>query len=122
MVTAVTSFGRSGLYDWLVQRFTAIVLAAYTVLIVAFIAMQSNLDYATWVEFHRQTWMRIFSLLCVLSVIAHSWIGLWGVLTDYITTRMIGGSAVALRVSILGLFVVVAFAFVVWAVEILWGF
>ena len=122
MVTAVTSFGRSGLYDWLVQRFTAIVLSVYTVVIVGFIVGNPDLDYATWSAFHRQTWMRIFSLMVVASIIAHSWIGLWGVLTDYITTRMIGANAVALRVSILGLFFVVAFAFVVWAIEILWGF
>ncbi|MGB0744865.1 MAG: succinate dehydrogenase, hydrophobic membrane anchor protein, partial [Opitutales bacterium] len=29
MVTAVTSFARSGLADWLVQRISAVILAAY---------------------------------------------------------------------------------------------
>ncbi len=29
MVTAVTSMGRSGLYDWLMQRVTAVILLAY---------------------------------------------------------------------------------------------
>ncbi|RLA58972.1 MAG: succinate dehydrogenase, hydrophobic membrane anchor protein, partial [Gammaproteobacteria bacterium] len=29
MVTAVTNLGRSGLYDWLMQRVTAVILLAY---------------------------------------------------------------------------------------------
>ena len=29
MVTSVTSMGRSGLYDWLMQRVTAVILLAY---------------------------------------------------------------------------------------------
>ena len=29
MVTAVTSMGRSGLYDWMMQRVTAVILLAY---------------------------------------------------------------------------------------------
>ena len=33
MVTAVTSMGRSGLYDWLMQRVTAVILLAYFLLV-----------------------------------------------------------------------------------------
>ena len=29
MVTSVTNLGRSGLFDWLVQRFSAVILGAY---------------------------------------------------------------------------------------------
>ena len=29
MVTTVTSMGRSGLYDWLMQRVSAVILLAY---------------------------------------------------------------------------------------------
>ena len=32
MVANVTSFGRSGVYDWMVQRVSAVVLGLYTVL------------------------------------------------------------------------------------------
>ena len=34
MVTQVTNLGRSGLYDWLMQRASAVVLLAYTVFLV----------------------------------------------------------------------------------------
>ena len=48
MVKAVTSFGRSGLSDWLLQRFTALVLLAYTLCVGAFIVLASDLNYSQW--------------------------------------------------------------------------
>lgn len=122
MVTAVTNLGRSGLSDWLVQRFSAIILAAYTVFIVAFIVFTPELDFAKWTELFGQLWMRIFTLLVLLSCAAHGWIGLWNVLTDYVTTRMMGNSAVALRMIVLAVYALVTVAYLVWGVEILWGF
>lgn len=37
MVASVTSLGRSGVYDWLVQRVSAIVLAVYFVFLLGFL-------------------------------------------------------------------------------------
>ena len=39
MVTTVTSFGRSGLSDWLVQRVSAIILGAYSIFIVVYLSL-----------------------------------------------------------------------------------
>ena len=36
MVASATSFGRSGLHDWLVQRVTAVVLAVYVIYLASF--------------------------------------------------------------------------------------
>ena len=122
MVTAVTSFGRSGLYDWLIQRVSAVVLAAYTIFIAAFILMTPDMTYEVWKALFGQLWMRVFSLITLVSIAAHAWIGLWSVLTDYLTTRMMGNKATAMRVlaqMVLGL---VTVTYVVWGVEILWGF
>ncbi len=122
LVTAVTSLGRSGLADWLIQRVTAVVMAAYTIFIVAYLLLNPELSYAQWAELFSQTWMRIFSFAVVLSIVAHGWIGMWVVLTDYITTRLIGGSALFLRTSVLAIYLVINFAFIIWAIEIIWGY
>ncbi|WP_045859238.1 succinate dehydrogenase, hydrophobic membrane anchor protein [Teredinibacter purpureus] len=122
MVTAVTTWGRSGLYDWLVQRFSAVVLAAYTVLVVGFIVFHPGMTFDDWSGLYGQLWMRVFSLLVLVCTIAHGWIGLWGVLTDYVTTRMMGRSALALRMFILFFYALINVGFLVWGVEILWGF
>ncbi|MYM62756.1 succinate dehydrogenase, hydrophobic membrane anchor protein [Pseudomaricurvus sp. HS19] len=122
MVTAVTSFGRSGLYDWLIQRVSAVVMAAYLVFIVAFILCTPEMTYAEWKGLYSHLWMRIFSLATLLSIAAHAWIGLWAVLTDYITNRMMGAKATVLRLLAQVVLGVITVTYVVWGIEILWGF
>lgn len=121
MVTAVTSFGRSGLYDWLIQRVGAVVLTAYTIFLVVYIALNPDLDFAQWSALFNQLWMRIFSLLALISFITHAWIGLWSVLTDYLTNRLLGAKATVLRVVAQMVLGVAAVTYLVWGVEILWG-
>jgi len=76
--------------------------------------MNGNLDFVTWKELFQCTAMRIFSLLALLSIAAHAWIGLWTVATDYI--KPTGTRLVFHLVVILALF-----AYVVWGVQVLWG-
>lgn len=122
MVTAVTNLGRSGVYDWLFQRVTAFILALYTFFIVGFILSHPQVSYAEWQALFSQFWVRIFSLLALLSMAAHAWIGLWVVLTDYVTTLTMGRKATAVRVSLQLLLGVVTVVYTVWGIEILWGF
>jgi len=121
MVTTVTNLGRSGLSDWLVQRFSAVVLAAYSIFLLVFIVSHPGLTYAEWSALYGQLWMKIFSLLALGSLVAHGWIGLWGVLTDYITERMVGGSALSLRMLALLIYALINISCIVWGIEILWG-
>jgi succinate dehydrogenase / fumarate reductase membrane anchor subunit len=121
MVTTVTSFGRSGLYDWLIQRVGAIVLTAYTLFIVAYIALNPGLSYEQWSGLFSQLWMRVFSLITLISFVTHAWIGLWSVVTDYVTNRMMGAKATIIRLVIQSVLGVVAVAYLVWGIEILWG-
>lgn len=121
MVTAITSFGRSGLYDWLIQRISAVVMAAYVIFLTGFILLTPDLTYQQWSELYSQLWMRVFSLATLISIAAHAWIGLWTVLTDYITNRMMGGKATVLRLLCQVLLGAVTLFYVVWGVEILWG-
>lgn len=122
MVTAVTNLGRSGLYDWLVQRVSAVVLAAYTVFIVLYLLLNPGLEYEQWQALFGQLWMRIFTLLALLSVVAHAWIGLWAVLTDYLTDRVMGAKATVMRLLAQVLLALVAVIYTLWGVEIIWGF
>ena len=78
MVTQVTSFSRSGLSDWLIQRVTSLILLSYFLCIAG--TLVAGVDYASWHAMHQTTGMRIFTLLAVLSLAAHAWIGLLGCL------------------------------------------
>lgn len=121
MVTAVTNLGRSGLYDWLVQRATAVILLAYFLCIGGFLLTHPNLDYAQWHAYFTSTFMRIFSLLALIAMVAHAWIGLWQVTTDYFTERQIGAKAIFVRLIVQSVCGVTAFAYLVWGVQVLWG-
>lgn len=119
MVTSVTSMGRSGLYDWLMQRVTAVILLAYF-LYVGFVLL-NGVDYTAWKELYSQTWMRIFSLMALISLGIHAWVGIWVVLTDYVTERLMGPKGNVLRFLLQVLCALVMFTYVVWGIQILWG-
>lgn len=114
MVTSITSFGRSGLYDWMIQRVTAVALLAYTVFMIGYLVVNPDLDYNQWKGLFESTAMRIFTLLALLSLAAHAWIGMWSISTDYIKPtgiRFLFQSACGL----------LTFIYVVWGIQILWG-
>ena len=119
MVTAVTSMGRSGLYDWLMQRVTAVILVAYFLYVGG--VLVGGIDYTGWKELYSQTWMRVFSLLALLSLGIHAWVGLWAVFTDYLTERMLGAIGNKLRFLAQAASAVIMFTYVVWGIQILWG-
>ena len=121
MVTIVTSFGRSGLSDWMIQRISAWVMTSYLVFIVGYLLANPNLDYAQWVELNSSLPMRMFSLITILSIAAHAWIGIWSVLTDYVTVRLIGPKATAIRLFFQLGMIAITLLYVVWAIDILWG-
>lgn len=114
MVTSVTNLGRTGAFDWLMQRVSAVVLAVYTLFLAGYALASPDLDYAQWAGLFDQLWMRIFSLLALILLGIHSWVGLWTITTDYI--KPAGPRFLAQACSGLLMFI-----YLVWGVEILWG-
>jgi len=121
MVTNVTSLGRSGLSDWLIARVSAYVMTAYLIFIVGYLMLTPELDYTQWAALNSSLPMRMFSLVTILSIAAHAWIGMWCVLTDYITVRLIGPKATALRIIFQLGMIAITLLYVIWAIDILWG-
>ena len=121
MVTNVTSLGRSGLSDWLIARVSAYVMTAYLIFIVGYLMLTPGLNYTQWAALNSSLPMRMFSLLTILSIAAHAWIGMWCVLTDYITVRLIGPKATALRIIFQLGMIAITLLYVIWAIDILWG-
>ena len=121
MVSSVTSLGRSGLSDWLVQRVSALVMTAYIFFMVGYFVINPSPSFEQWQALHGSLAMRIFSLLTILSIAAHAWIGMWCVLTDYITVRLIGPKATPIRMFLQLAMIALILFYVVWAIDILWG-
>lgn len=114
MVTSVTSLGRSGLYDWVIQRATAVIIAAYVILLLGFFMVTPDLSYDQWRSFMGSLGMKVFNLMTLFSIISHAWIGVWTISTDYIKPT-------AVRFLFQGLCGLASFAYVIWAIDILWG-
>lgn len=121
MVTNVTSFGRSGVADWLVQRVSAVILGVYFVGLLGYLVLNPELDFDRWQALFSTTWMRIASLAALIALCAHAWIGMWTVSTDYITTALMGSKANILRFVFQLACVVLIFIYLIWGIQILWG-
>ena len=121
MVTNVTSFARSGLADFVVQRATAVVLALYTVLLVIWFATHADPDYAAITGFFGNPAMKAFSTLALLSTIAHAWIGMWTVGTDYIRPHYFGGGATVFRLIYQAGCMLALFVYVLWGSAVIWS-
>ena len=121
MVTNVTNFSRSGLYDWMAQRVSAVVLAAYSLFLLGYVIANPGMGYAEWQGLFANNWMRIFSLLSLVALGAHAWIGLWAVTTDYLTPMSLGKVPTGVRFLVQALCGIIMFVLFVWGVQILWG-
>ena len=121
MVSSVFGFGRSGLSDWVVQRISAVILLAYVLFLAFVIATTPDMRFMDWQAIFAPLWMKMFSLLSLLALCAHAWIGMWTIGTDYITVRLLGRWGTVLRVLYqLGCLALI-FVYFIWCVQILWG-
>lgn len=114
MVTSITSLGRSGLHDWLIQRVSAVVLTAYVVYLTTFIFSAELLTFSVWQQLFTQVWFKVFSLLALVSLCFHAWIGLWIISTDYL-------KPLAIRMVVQIFIILSCFAFMVWGAQIIWS-
>ena len=121
MVTQSTNLGRSGTFDFLYQRFSAIVLLVYLVLVAGFIVCNPGMSFETWQAFFEPTWMRVFSSLTLFSIALNAWTGLWSVTTDYLTARVLGSKATAVRLTAQAGYSLILFYYLVWGLQIVWG-
>ncbi len=103
-----------GLHDWVVQRVSALIIGLYVIFLFGFICLNYPLDYATWHQLFSNVAMKIATMIVMLSIVWHAWIGLWTVFTDYVKPRCVR--------LVLEVFVVVALiGYVVWCIDALWG-
>jgi len=121
MVTNVTGFSRSGLSDFLYQRISAVVLALYALCVVGFFVVTPNVTYEQLIAYFGSTGMQLFTLLALLSLVAHAWVGMWTVGTDYIQAHYFGSRATVIRFIYQSGCVLALFVYSAWVVQIFWG-
>jgi succinate dehydrogenase / fumarate reductase membrane anchor subunit len=120
MIDKAIRFYHSGLFDWFVQRATALLMTAYLIFILFYLVINPDLSYGQWEALNRSAGMRVFTLLTMIAMLSHAWIGNWCVLTDYVTVRLIGPKANFMRNFIRFCMGILSFAYFIWAINILW--
>lgn len=103
-----------GLFDWLAQRVTAIVMALYALLLAGIALWNGGFDYALWRALFANGAFRIATFLLMASVLYHAWVGAREIYMDYL-------KPVALRLTVQVATIALLVAYLGWTIQILWG-
>ena len=113
MVDRVIVGAHYGSRGWLAQRVSAVVMALYTVIIVAVLLSGGPFSSVSWKALFAQGWMRFATFLFVLSLLLHAWVGMRDILMDYI--KLTG-----LRLALQVLVILALVGYAGWGAQILW--
>lgn len=108
-MAVVAKMDRRGFYEWIVQRISAVLMAVYAIFLLSYFLSHQPLNYAVWHALFSSVAMKMMTLIVVVSMLWHAWIGLWTVLTDYVKQCMV---RLLLQVFIL----ITLFSCLVWCV------
>ena len=121
MVTNATSLGRSGLFDWLVQRLSALLLLAWTLYVLGSLLLAPDFGYTRWRALFTAPAMQIFSSIALLSLCAHAWVGIWTITTDYLSEAHFGRLATLIRLLTQTACALLTLAYLLWGARIFWS-
>ncbi len=102
-----------GTRDWLAQRITAVILTLYTLYLLFSVLSVPQLDYSSWYRLFLSPFMKVATLLALLSLVYHAWVGVRDVYMDYVKQTW---QRLLLEIGT----IVLLLGYAAWAVIILW--
>ena len=103
-----------GLRDWLAQRVTALLMAIFTIIVLAQVLLSKGpMGYDKWAGIFSTQWMKSLTFCVIVSLLFHAWLGMREILMDYI-------QPVYLRLSLQVFSIVWLLACAGWAIQVLW--
>jgi succinate dehydrogenase / fumarate reductase membrane anchor subunit len=103
-----------GLKDWLAQRITALVMVAYTAVLLISFLTANDFSYEGWAGLFAQQWFKLFSLVTLFGLFYHAWVGMRDIWMDYV-------KSVGLRLTLQTVTLVWLIACAFYTVQILWS-
>lgn len=101
-----------GIGAFIGQRITSVVLVLW-LLLIGLSLLFGQLSYDTWAALFAPLWMKVISLIALLSLFYHAWVGLRNIWMDYVTP-------VWARLLLQSITVLWLVGCAVWSVQILW--
>ncbi len=102
-----------GFRDWLAQRVTAVLMALFTVVVLAQVLMPGEIGYDKWAAIFSAQWMKVLTFVVILSLAYHAWVGVRDIWMDYV-------KPVGLRLVLQVCSIVWLVGCAGWAVQVLW--
>lgn len=109
----ILNLSRNGLTDWLIQRVSAIFIGSYALYLLFFFMSHPELQFEQWHGLFHSVCFGVATIVALLFVLAHAWIGLWTVLTDYVKPVFL---SLLLQVGL----VLLLLFYLVWGLMIIW--
>lgn len=113
MVNRIVVGAHYGLKDWLAQRITAVVMAAYTLYFLGALLGMGEVNYESWRALFAGTFTRGFTLVFFLSLFYHVWVGVRDIFMDYI-------KCAGLRLTLHSLVILALVGYTGWVAQALW--
>lgn len=105
-----------GVRDWLSQRVTAFLMAAFTLLLLGqVIFTKGPISYDRWAGIFSPQWMKVLTFTVIVAMLYHVWVGMRDIWMDYV-------KSVSVRLSLQVLTIVWLTACGAWAIQVLWRF
>ena len=102
-----------GMRDWLSQRITAVLMALFTIVLLAQLLFGGPLGYERWAGIFAAQWMKVLTFVVFISIGWHAWVGMRDIWMDYV-------KPVALRLALQVATIVWLVGCMGWAVQVLW--
>jgi succinate dehydrogenase / fumarate reductase, membrane anchor subunit len=102
-----------GTGSWLAQRITALVIALYSVVALAVLFLGKPLTYPVLKDLFAQGWVRVATLVFMVSLAWHAWVGVRDILMDYVKPD-------GLRLALQVLTILLLASYLGWTVQVLW--
>ncbi|GHT91741.1 succinate dehydrogenase, hydrophobic membrane anchor protein [Betaproteobacteria bacterium] len=113
MIKRIVVGAHYGLKDWLVQRVTAVVMALYSVFLIAILLVVKPADFEAWRAVFALGAVKFATFLFALSLFYHAWIGVRDIWMDYV-------QPVGIRLTLHVLTLLALTCYAGWAAAILW--
>jgi succinate dehydrogenase / fumarate reductase membrane anchor subunit len=113
MIDLTNSGWKSGLREWILQRFTGIYIGIYSLFL--FFYFINGIDYFSFVKLFSVFYFKVFSVLFIFSLALHSSIGIGIIITDYVKN-------VFFRIVLDFIINFSLLFYIFFVMQILWGF
>jgi succinate dehydrogenase / fumarate reductase membrane anchor subunit len=102
------------LRDWLAQRATGLLMALFTLVVLAQVIFSKGpMGYDKWAGIFSAQWMKTLTFAIIIALLYHAWLGMREIFMDYV-------KPVGVRLSLQIFAIVWLVGCAGWAIQVLW--